>query len=55
MAASAAAYYSKARDSANVPVDYTLIKYVKKPSGGKPGAAIYTDYRTIFVHPKMPE
>jgi predicted ribosome quality control (RQC) complex YloA/Tae2 family protein len=50
-AAAIAAYYSKARLSANVPVDYTKVRYVKKPSGAKPGMVIFTDNRTVFVHP----
>jgi len=52
-AAQIAAYYSKARDSENVPVDYTLIKYVKKPSGAKPGMVIYTHQKTIYVKPGL--
>ena len=50
-AALIAAYYSKAKDSSNVPVDYTLIKHVSKPSGAKPGMVIYTHQKTIFVTP----
>lgn len=50
-AACLAAYYSKARNSGKVPVDYTLVKYVKKPSGAKPGMVIYTDYKTVYVTP----
>ena len=50
-AAAIAAYYSKARLSANVPVDYTKVRYVKKPSGAKPGMVIFTDNRTVFVNP----
>ncbi|MGE4483505.1 MAG: NFACT family protein [Oscillospiraceae bacterium] len=50
-AACLAAYYSQARESKNIPVDYTLVKNVKKAPGGKPGMVIYTDYRTIFVTP----
>ena len=46
------AYYSKARLSSNVPVDYTLGKYVKKPSGSKPGFVIFTNNSTINVNPK---
>ena len=46
------AYYSKARISSNVPVDYTLGKYVKKPSGSKPGFVIFTNNSTINVNPK---
>lgn len=47
-----AAYYSKAKMSSNVPVDYTFIKYVKKPSGAKPGFVIYTHNKTINVTPQ---
>jgi len=50
-AAMLAAYYSKARDSSNVPVDYTQCKYVNKPSGAKPGKVIYTNYKTIYITP----
>lgn len=42
-------YYSKAKNSSNVPVDYTYIKYVKKPSGMKEGKVIYTDNETVQV------
>lgn len=48
------AHYSKASMSANVPVDYTLIKYVKKPSGSPPGKVIYTHQQTVNVTPKKP-
>ena len=51
-AAQLAAYYSKARASSQVPVDYTQIKNVKKPSGAKPGKVIYNSYNTIYVTPK---
>lgn len=50
-AAVLAAYYSKARGSGSVPVDYTLVKHVKKPSGAKPGMVIYTHQRTVYVTP----
>lgn len=50
-AAKLAALYSKASDGVNVPVDYTLVKYVKKPNGAKPGMVTYTDYKTIYVTP----
>ena len=50
-----AAYNSKARNSAQVPVDYTLVRYVKKPVGAKPGMVIFTDYKTAFVTPKIKE
>ncbi len=51
-AARLAAKNSKAHNSLNVPVDYTPIKYVKKPSGAKPGMVIYTTNKTVFVNPK---
>lgn len=50
-AAIIAAYNSKGRDSDLVPVDYCLAKYVKKPSGAKPGKVIFTNYKTAFVKP----
>ncbi len=50
-AAKIAAKYSKAKNSANVPVDYTYVKYVKKPSGAKPGMVIYTNNQTVNVKP----
>jgi predicted ribosome quality control (RQC) complex YloA/Tae2 family protein len=50
-AAMLAAYYSKAKNSSNVPVDYTLKKFVKKPSGAKPGMVIYTNNKTLYVTP----
>ena len=51
-AAELAAYYSKARESSQVPVDYTLVKNVKKPNGAKPGMVIYDRYNTVYVTPK---
>ena len=50
-AAIIAATHSKAVDSVQVPVDYALAKYVKKPAGAKPGMVIYTDNRTAYVNP----
>lgn len=50
-AAVIAAYYSKAKDSTKVPVDFTLRKYVKKPNGSKPGMVIYVQNRTAYVDP----
>ena len=50
-AAAIAAFYSKARNADNVPVDYTYKKFVKKPNGAAPGKVIYTDYKTLFVTP----
>ncbi|MBQ8741344.1 MAG: NFACT family protein [Clostridia bacterium] len=54
-AASLAAKNSKASDSNNVPVDYTPIKYVKKPNGAKAGMVIYTTNKTVFVNPHTEE
>ena len=54
-AACLAAYYSKARNSSQVPVDYTQVKNVKKPNGAKPGMVIYDSYNTVYVTPKLPE
>ena len=51
-AAAIAAAHSKARDSAQVPVDYTLVKFVSKPSGAKPGKVIYVNNKTVYVTPK---
>ena len=51
-AAQIAAFYSKGRESTGVSVDYTQVKFVKKPPRAKPGMVIYTDYRTVVVTPK---
>ena len=50
-AAKLAAYYSQARESGNVPVDYTAVKNVKKPAGARPGMVIYSTCRTVNVTP----
>lgn len=50
-AAVIAAYYSKRSNDSKVDVDYTLIKYVKKPSGAKPGMVIYDNFKGITVEP----
>jgi predicted ribosome quality control (RQC) complex YloA/Tae2 family protein len=55
MAARLAAKYSTGGTGSNVPVDYTRRKYVKKPSGAKPGFVIYTHQRTLFVNPYAEE
>ncbi len=44
-----AARHSKAKNSSNVPVDYCEVKFVKKPSGAKPGMVIYTHNKTLNV------
>src|SRR5690606_20844982 len=53
-AANLAAWYSKAQTGSKVPVDYTLVRHVKKPSGSKPGMVIYTTNKTVFIDPGMP-
>ena len=53
-AAGLAALNSKARASENVPVDYVKVKYVKKPSGAKPGMVIFTHNRTVYADPEEP-
>ncbi len=50
-AANLAAYYSRAKHSAQVPVDYALRKYVKKPAGALPGKVIYVNNKTLYVTP----
>lgn len=51
-AAQLAALHSRAKDSAQVPVDYTQIRNVSKPQGAKPGMVIYVNYKTIYVTPE---
>ena len=53
-AAAYAAWYSKARNSTKAEVDYTAIRHVKKPSGGKPGMVIYVQYQTVVIAPREP-
>lgn len=53
-AANLAAYYSKGKDSSKVPIDYTEVKNVKKPSGAKPGMVIYYTNKTIYITPEKP-
>lgn len=50
-AAILAALHSQARDARNVPVDYTIVKNVKKPNGAKPGMVVYDHYKTAYVDP----
>lgn len=52
-AAALAAKHSKAKDSAQVPVDYTKVRHVSKPQGSKPGMVLYVNYKTIFVDPNL--
>jgi predicted ribosome quality control (RQC) complex YloA/Tae2 family protein len=51
-AAMLAAYYSRARESSQVPVDYTQVKHVKKPNGARPGFVIYEQQQTIYITPE---
>jgi len=51
LAAQLAAYYSKARSSSQVPVDYCLRKHVRKPRGARPGFVIYDHHKTIYTTP----
>jgi len=46
-----AAWFSKARHSQNVPVDYTQIRYVRKPRKSAPGYVTYTTHKTLFINP----
>lgn len=50
-AAVLAAYYSQARSGTKVPVDYTPVKFVKKPAASRPGMVVYTTYQTMYVDP----
>ena len=50
-AASLAAYFSQAQNSTKVPVDFTQVKFVKKPAGSPPGFVNYTNYKTILADP----
>ncbi len=49
---SLAAWYSQAKFSVNVPVDYTQIRYVRKPKGSPSGFVTYSNYKTVFANPK---
>ncbi|WP_462331725.1 Rqc2 family fibronectin-binding protein [Schwartzia sp. (in: firmicutes)] len=51
LAADLAAHFSQASGSSNIPVDYTLCRYVKKPSGSKPGFVIFTNQKTLYRTP----
>ncbi len=55
LAAQIAAHFSKAQSSSKVPVDYTECRYVKKPSGAKPGFVIFTNQKTLYITPDEKE
>ncbi|WCM71446.1 NFACT RNA binding domain-containing protein [Clostridium perfringens] len=48
-AANLAVFYSKGKGGTKIPVDYTLVKNVKKPSGYKPGMVIYSTNKTVYI------
>lgn len=50
-AASLAAWFSQGREGGKIPVDYTPVRYVKKPAGARPGMVVYTTYRTLMAAP----
>ena len=50
-AAQLAAWFSRARESSSVPVDYTPVRMLRKPQGARPGKVIYDTYRTVSVRP----
>ncbi len=50
-AAQLAAWFSRARESSSVPVDYTPVRMLRKPQGARPGKVIYDTYRTLSVRP----
>src|SRR5699024_11751845 len=50
-AAQLAAFFGKSRQSSSVPVDYTKVRYVKKPTGAKPDFVTYEHQKTLFVTP----
>lgn len=54
-AANLAAFYSKGKLSSNIPVDYTPVRYIKKPNGSKPGMVIYSQNKTIYISPSEPK
>ena len=51
-AAMLAAWFSQGRSAGKVPVDYTLVKHVKKPAGARPGMVVYATYETAYVTPE---
>ena len=54
-AAAVAAYYSKNPEGTLCAIDYTVVKYVKKIPGGKPGAVTYSNFKTAYVLPELPK
>ncbi len=54
-AASIAAYFSSVANQPRVPVDYTLVRRVKKPQGAAPGMVNYFEFKTALVAPELPK
>ena len=50
-AANLAVFFSKARGSTKVPVDYTERRHLRKPAGAPPGFVVYTNYQTLHIDP----
>jgi len=50
-AAALAAWFSQGRESGRIAVDYTPVRFVKKPAGARPGMVVYTTYETAVVAP----
>ena len=50
-AAALAAWFSQGREAGKIPVDYTPVRFVKKPAGARPGMVVYTTYQTMMVQP----
>ena len=50
-AACLAAWFSQGSQGKKIPVDYTPVKFVKKPAGARPGMVVYTTYQTAYVDP----
>jgi hypothetical protein len=51
-AASLAAFYSELKSESRAEVDFTTVKFIKKPNGSKPGFITYKNYNTVVVSPK---
>ena len=51
-AAELAAFHSEAAQSPRVPVDYTQVRFVKKPRGARAGMVIYTEQKTVLAEPR---
>lgn len=52
-AAALAAYFSQARGSSHIPVDYTHVRQIKKPNGAKPGMVVYEQNWSLLITPRQ--